>query len=196
MPNQLHSLAKTKLDPRVVRTRHLLLDSFSTLLSKHQSIRKISIQSITDQAGVNRATFYAHFRDKYELLAVWKREMFRQSLSDKLPENQAVESISFEQLIDTVLEFKLSYRRYFKRINKEFEPLFEAVIQQELTAILVRILEKTPLYQKSVSREETATFLSWAIFGSADEWSRQQKSKPKEQISLEIALLVKKIVAV
>ena len=56
-----------KLDPRVARTHRLLLDSFSELLAEQKSIRKISIQRITEHAGVNRVTFYAHFTDKYEL---------------------------------------------------------------------------------------------------------------------------------
>ena len=43
----------SKLDPRVARTRRLLLDSFTELLAEQKSIRKISIQSITEHAGVN-----------------------------------------------------------------------------------------------------------------------------------------------
>lgn len=62
-----------KLDPRVARTRRLLLDSFSELLAKHKSIRKISIQSITEHAGVNRVTFYAHF-NLSELGDIWHCE--------------------------------------------------------------------------------------------------------------------------
>ena len=159
-----------KLDPRVARTRRLLLDSFSELLAEHKSIRKISIQRITEHAGVNRVTFYAHFADKYELLSAWKRELFRKALTDKQLHTQNARDITFEQLIDTILDFMVSYKRYFKLINKEYEPLFEAALQEELVDILLEML-KSKLSHTSMTTQTTATFLSWAIFGTANEWS-------------------------
>ena len=55
-----------KLDPRVKRTRSLILRSFSELLAE-KGFESISVQDVTDKAEINRATFYKHFVDKYEL---------------------------------------------------------------------------------------------------------------------------------
>jgi AcrR family transcriptional regulator len=55
-----------KEDPRVIRTRKLLQDAFIELMSDH-SFESITVQDITDTAGVNHATFYRHYRDKYDL---------------------------------------------------------------------------------------------------------------------------------
>jgi AcrR family transcriptional regulator len=193
MPSQLERLNKSKPDPRVIRTRRLLLDSFKSLLDEQKAIREISVQSITKHAGVNRATFYAHFVDKYDLMAFWKRELFRQALEEKLLDNQAAENISFDQLIDTVLDFAINYRRYFRRLNREYEPLFETALLQELKVILKSILEKDSLYTAAHNIESEATFISWAIFGSATEWSRDQKRLSKEAIAEQIVRLVKTI---
>ena len=54
-------------DPRVMRTRHLLLDAFVVLVKK-KDFMSISVKDITEYAQVNRATFYAHFQDKYDIL--------------------------------------------------------------------------------------------------------------------------------
>ncbi len=178
-----------KLDPRVTRTRRLLLDSFSELLAKHRSIRKISIQSITDHAGVNRVTFYAHFTDKYELLSAWKREMFREALTDKQLHSQNAKDITFEQLIDTILDFMVSFKRYFKLINKEYEPLFEAALQEELTDILLEMLKAKPSHT-SMTTQTTATFLSWAIFGTANEWSSKRIQESKDVVANQLLQLV------
>lgn len=178
-----------KLDPRVARTRRLLLDSFSELLAEHKSIRKISIQRITEHAGVNRVTFYAHFTDKYELLSAWKREIFRKALTDKQLHSQNARDITFEQLIDTVLDFMSSYKRYFRLINKEYEPLFEAALQGELADILLEMLKSKPSHT-SMTTQTTATFLSWAIFGTANEWSTRRIQESKDVIAHQLLQLV------
>ena len=60
--------APTRVDPRIVRTRRSIQDAFQTLLSE-QGLAALTVQDITARAGVNRATFYAHFQDKYGLFA-------------------------------------------------------------------------------------------------------------------------------
>src|SRR6267154_677520 len=55
-------------DRRVQRTRALLLDAFVALMIE-RGYEKLTVQHLLDQAGVGRATFYAHFRSKEELLA-------------------------------------------------------------------------------------------------------------------------------
>ena len=177
------------LDPRVARTRRLLLDSFSELLAEQKSIRKISIQRITEHAGVNRVTFYAHFTDKYDLLSAWKREIFRKAVTDKHLQSQNARDITFEQLIDTILDFMSSYKHYFRLMNKEYKPLFEAALQEELADILLEMLKSKPSHT-SMTTQTTATFLSWAIFGTANEWSSKRIQDSKDAIANQLLQLV------
>lgn len=45
---------------------------------QEDSLDKISIRSITDECGLNRQTFYYHFRDIYDLVGwILKREAYR-----------------------------------------------------------------------------------------------------------------------
>src|SRR6201996_3508630 len=54
-------------DPRVLRSRRMLMDALLRLLNRKE-FDDISIQEIADEAGLNRATFYLHYPDKNALL--------------------------------------------------------------------------------------------------------------------------------
>ncbi|MEL4105794.1 TetR-like C-terminal domain-containing protein [Oscillospiraceae bacterium WX1] len=54
-------------DRRVQYTKMVLQQSFIKLLSE-KDISKIAIKEICEGANINRATFYAHYSDQYDLL--------------------------------------------------------------------------------------------------------------------------------
>lgn len=55
-------------DRRVQRSRDVLLDALRALLME-RGYEQLTVQNIIDRAGVGRATFYAHFESKDDLLA-------------------------------------------------------------------------------------------------------------------------------
>lgn len=57
-----------KEDLRITRTRKLLSSTLLDMMEE-ESIEKISVIDLCNKAMVNRATFYAHFEDKYHLLS-------------------------------------------------------------------------------------------------------------------------------
>jgi len=56
-----------KEDRRVKYTKMVLKESFITLLET-KDISQITIKEICEQADINRATFYAHYSDQYDLM--------------------------------------------------------------------------------------------------------------------------------
>lgn len=56
-----------KVDRRVKYTRMVIRQSFVKLL-RQKPISKITVKEICEDADVNRATFYAHYTDPYDLL--------------------------------------------------------------------------------------------------------------------------------
>src|SRR5258708_34432431 len=70
-------------DPRVKRTRQLLMQAFSNLAAE-KDIRAITVRDIAGRATLNRATFYAHFSDKDALLDAAFRHRTREMLAEKL----------------------------------------------------------------------------------------------------------------
>lgn len=53
-------------NPQYIRTDNAIIHAFITLL-KQKPFEKITVQDILNETPVTRATFYAHFRDKYEI---------------------------------------------------------------------------------------------------------------------------------
>ena len=63
-----------KEDLRIIRTRKLLSNTLLGMMEE-ESIEKISVIDLCSKAMVNRATFYAHFEDKYHLLSFALEEL-------------------------------------------------------------------------------------------------------------------------
>ena len=60
-------MSSERTDRRVRRTRELLRSALLVLIQE-KGYDRITIQDILDRADVGRSTFYAHYRDKDELL--------------------------------------------------------------------------------------------------------------------------------
>jgi AcrR family transcriptional regulator len=179
-------------DPRVKRTRQLLLQAFMTLLKEKRYIHSISIQDITERATVNRATFYAHFEDKYALLESWMRTKFHQALESQLPTASALQMNTLHALILGVFNFLATFRRQQKPADKQFEPLFEVALQKELYEVLLHWLNQIPSSVPALheARETTALVISWAIFGPAVQWSRGEQTSSAEEMAHHILTIV------
>ena len=63
-------------DPRILRSRRLLMDSLAKLMAEKE-FDDISVQEIDDEATLNRATFYLHYPDKNALLQATTDVRFR-----------------------------------------------------------------------------------------------------------------------
>lgn len=71
-----------KTDARVRYTQKVLKDSFLKLLEK-KPVNKITVKEVCELAELNRATFYAHYTDCFDLLESIETEMlggFEESL--------------------------------------------------------------------------------------------------------------------
>ena len=156
-----------KLDPRVRRTRSLILQSFNDLLAE-KSFDSISVQDVTDKAQINRATFYAHFEDKYALLDYWVRQQFRQEIEARVLDACHYTPENLRILILTVCEFLSTVRTDCVQSQRQFEPLIEKQVKNQVYELLNVWLGKM---NKTVSTEIPATVAAWAIYGLASHWS-------------------------
>jgi AcrR family transcriptional regulator len=74
-------MPQAKEDRRIRLTKRLLKDSLINLLTK-KNISKITIKEICEDADINRATFYAHFANQYDLLKSIEEDFIANILSD------------------------------------------------------------------------------------------------------------------
>lgn len=66
-----------KMDRRVRRTRGNLRASLTRLIQQ-KPINEITVKEISDGADINRATFYLHYKDTYDMLCAIESEIFEE----------------------------------------------------------------------------------------------------------------------
>lgn len=156
-----------KLDPRVKRTRGLILGSFSDLLAE-KGFESITVQDVTARAQINRATFYAHFEDKYKLLDYWVSQMFVRETEKRMLNACHYTLDNLRNLILAVCEFLAGLHSDCAQPHPQFEALVETQIKKQVFELLSHWLEQV---KSPVSIEIPATVATWAIYGLASHWS-------------------------
>src|SRR5580698_8675572 len=119
---------ETRVDPRVTRTKNLIRDALKALLLE-KNFESISVQDIAERATVNRATFYAHFQDKFALLDVVIRDALRHYLSEDDPKEADVRSL-LSAVGKSVFGFVTAHGGC--KVDRAFEPQFERAMEAEL----------------------------------------------------------------
>ena len=175
-----------KLDPRVKRTRNLILQSFSDLLAE-KGFESISVQDVTDKAQINRATFYDHFVDKYKLLDYWISQMFRQEIEKRTLNACHYTLENLRNLILAVCEFLSHMHSECAQPHQQFESLAEGTIKKIIFDLLSHWLEET---NSKISTEIPATVATWAIYGLASLYSHNKKRPALEKFVDEALPLV------
>lgn len=172
----LSTVQEEKLDPRVKRTRNLIQRSFMELLVE-KGFQAISVQDITERAEINRATFYAHFPDKYALLDHSIRESFRQEIEQRMLNACHFSMDNLRMLTIAVCEFVANANTHCAHPQPQFESLMETQVKEQLHGLLQNWIEQTDL---DADPKTAATAASWALYGLALQWSHDKKRPPVE----------------
>jgi AcrR family transcriptional regulator len=182
----LNPKEEEKLDPRVKRTRNLILRAFESLLAE-KGFETISVQDVTDKAEVNRATFYAHFHDKYELLDYSISQMFRQEIEKRTLNACHYTPDNLRNLILAVCDFLAGMHSECAQPHQQFESLTEGTIKNILFELLSHWLKQTGT---KISTDIPATVATWAIYGLASHYSHMKKRPALEKFVDEALPLV------
>ena len=160
------------IDPRVKRTRKLLQQALMELL-KEKNFAHINILDITERATVNRATFYAHFPDKYALLDSMLREQFQQMITSRFPATLQWEATNVRILIRSSFEFLDEVQRLYKPFDSHIELLVGKIVQPELAHILLAWLKQVQELKipPRVRLKTVVSAMSWVIFGTVIDWT-------------------------
>jgi AcrR family transcriptional regulator len=169
-------------DPRVKRTRKLLQDALMELLGE-KSFQSITVQDIAERATLNRATFYAHFEDKYALADYMIRELFREALNARLARGAPFTVRNLRLLVTTVAELLGGLQGHCAPAHHELQPAVEAKVQEELYAYLFAWLQQAAPAEsaQAIPLETVASVMSWAIFGAGIEWSRGGRTRSADE---------------
>ncbi len=189
-------LLPEKLDPRVKRTRGVLERAFTDLLEE-KGFQAITVQDVTERAGLNRATFYAHFPDKYALLDHCIRQGFLHEIDKRMLNACHLTSENLRMLIVAVCEFTRTMNAHCKPAQPQYESLVETQVKAVIHELLLKWLEPAKVPASSSrkpslrpSPETAATAASWAIYGLALQWSHAKRPSPVEEYAAQVLPLV------
>ncbi|WP_165864030.1 TetR/AcrR family transcriptional regulator [Capsulimonas corticalis] len=178
-------------DPRVRRTRALLQNALRDLLHE-KKFGVISVQDIAERATVNRATFYAHFDDKYALLSCVLRSELGAKLWSRFPKPTPLTCESLTLLAAAVFEFIGEMRTQCPDSARDMENTMGSILQEEIYEFIdtwLRIGGLAPPL-RGQPRETVATVFSWSIYGAAHRWSRSDRKQTAEDAAREISALL------
>ncbi len=182
-----------KLDPRIRRTRHLLQDALKGLLDAKE-FDKITIQDITEAATLNRATFYAHYPDKFALLEELIRVSFLQLLECRKIRFDGSCATAFHPIILAVCDYLAELQKSRSSEQRQFEAFVEGTVIDQIRVILMDGYKKHPV-ERNISPELIAGTASWAIYGAAKQWVNSPDRIPAEEFVVTAANLVMPILA-
>jgi AcrR family transcriptional regulator len=183
--------AEKREDPRVKRTRGLIVRAFGELVAE-KGHRGLTVQEITERATVNRATFYQHFRDQFELLDYFMSEAFREQLRRRLPESPGLDEESLRALVLTTCDFLSGLETSCRTSDRQFRPLIEAQVASELYELLLGWIEASPQEAngRPAAPEITASVVSWAVFGAGARWSRDGAAGSEERFADQVLSVI------
>jgi AcrR family transcriptional regulator len=177
-----------KLDPRIRRTRGLLQDALKRLLEEKE-FDKITIQDITEAATLNRATFYAHYPDKFALLEELIRVSFLQLLDCRKVRFDGSCATAFHPIILAVCDYLAELQESRSSKQHQFEAFVEGTVIDQIRVILMDGFNKHPV-ERNIPPEMIAAAASWAIYGAAKQWVNSPDRIPAEEFVATAASLV------
>ncbi|MGF9697067.1 TetR/AcrR family transcriptional regulator [Paenibacillus sp. MABNR03] len=175
-------------DPRVIRTRQLIVNAFLMHLNK-KDFYSITIRDITEKATINRATFYAHFADKYELLESVLSFAFEQYVLNKVNAQAPLTEVTVKQLITSLCNYHDSSNQCIKKYES-VAPIFEENIKTQLEQLILQIITRETDQAERKTLADAATMLSWSIYGLTYRWNLKGRQESPAELAERVAPLI------
>jgi len=183
MAQLLQSEAETT-DPRILRSRRMLMESLAKLLMKKE-FEDISVQEIADDATLNRATFYLHYPDKNALLQAMTELRFRSLIERR--------AITFTDCNGALRAIALGVCDYLAETTGCPSQLTRMSLEGSIIPV-VEGMFKEGLAHHGVAPGDDAALLAttaaWAVFGAARRWFQTPNRVPAEEMAARIETMV------
>jgi AcrR family transcriptional regulator len=184
---QLLQSATGTTDPRILRSRRMLMDSLAKLLMKKE-FEDISVQEIADDATLNRATFYLHYPDKNALLQAMTESRFRALIERR--------GITFTDCNGALRAMALGVCDYLAETTGCPTQLARMPLEVSIIPV-VESMFKEGLAQHGIAPGVDAALLAttaaWAVFGAARRWFQTPNRILAEEMAARIETMVSPI---
>jgi AcrR family transcriptional regulator len=171
-------------DPRILRSRRMLMDSLVRLLKKKE-FEDISVQEIADEATLNRATFYLHYPDKNALLQAMTDVRFRDLIERR--------AITFTNCSGALRAIALGVCDYLVESTGCPTRLSRMALEGSIIPIVENMFKEGLALHGTAPGADAAllaTTAAWAVFGAARRWFQTPNRIPAEEMAARIETMV------
>ncbi|MFE4573077.1 TetR/AcrR family transcriptional regulator [Paenibacillus chitinolyticus] len=177
-----------KIDRRKARTKQLLYEAFIELL-KEKNSDAITVTDVSSRAGVNRGTFYLHYRDMPDMLQQLQDEVF-QSIKNHARQFNHQEAISYvdrDELYPVSVELFKEIARHAEFLRLMFGPQgdisYAGRFRKLMASAIYEKIRYIPPVTSSMPRDYFIAYISYANFGMLLHWIESGLNQTPEQMT-------------
>ena len=167
-------------------TKRALEASLKKLLLQ-KPLNKITINDITEDCGVNRMTFYYHFKDIYDLVDWIMVEDAAKALENKPTFDTWMEA--FLDILHQVQENKVLVMNVYRSISREqVEQYLYKLLDPMLREFMERGMQEITVQDDDV--QFIVDFYKYALVGIALEWIRKDMKEDPVRMTERLNILI------
>ncbi len=167
-------------------TKRALEESLKRMLLK-KPLNKITIADITEDCGINRMTFYYHFKDIYDLIEWSCVEDAAKALGGKKTYDTWQQG--FLQIFQAVLDNKPFIQNVYQSVSRE---QVENYLYTLTRSLLIGVVEELSVGMdvRETEKEFIADFYKFAFVGLMLDWIKDEMKKDPQQIIDRLSTLI------
>lgn len=168
-------------------TKRALVQSLKNLLLK-KPLNKITITDIAEDCGINRMTFYYHFKDIYDLVEWACLEDGRKALEEKKTYENWQQG--FLQIFEVVLQNKPFVMNVYSCVHQEqIERYVKPLVDELVLSIIEEAAASRHVCEKD--KEFIAHVYSHVFVGLLMDWIKEDMQEAPEEIVRRTSTLMK-----
>ena len=173
-------------------TKRALEQSLKNLLLK-KPLTKITVGDITDDCGINRMTFYYHFKDIYDLVEWSCLEDAKRALDEKKTYDTWQQGLL--QIFKAVQENKPFILNVYRCVHREqVEKYLQPLVDQLLLNVINE--EADGITVRDEDKQFIAQVYSYMFIGLMLDWIKDDMLEDPQQIVEKLSKLIKGSVSV
>lgn len=171
-------MEEKKKDRRVQYTLMVIRQSFVKLL-KQKPLSKITVKEICEEADINRATFYAHYQDPYDLL-----HRIENDVIDDI--NEYLNHYDLKNVTEAPVEMLETILEYIKQNAELFDLLLNPNGDNQFREEITKIIGQQHFTAITADRENSEylyLFFANGAIGILLKWLEDGTKKPVKEIT-------------
>ena len=172
-------MAEKSIDRRTLKTRKAIRDAFAEILTEKE-LSKVTVREITEKADINRATFYKHYLDIYDLYDKTEQEILVELGMLVLRLQELPSDKIFSSLIDYIDENRTVFRMIFSVNSK-------SAMREKFSKCMDGLFRQIEAEKKSIDLNDSrlmyqTCYRSQGCIAVIAKWVSDAYTEPKEFI--------------